>query len=569
MRALGTVARLGSVGECDHWLIQSRGSCAWFVPGTRPAWSAIARCGGAGSGSLRGSPTLPRSSAWDQAVTYHGSPPNHVRGRHKQDALALAVTSSIISATSRRKVRQNGGMTEPLEHQTQASKDVPVGSTSSRDQLWSLISQAFEKARESGRPDWQEMTVAVLKNRLLDQTGRSFNEMDFGSRTIGELIGRFPNLLLFDDSKRPPTVKLLRTDLQQIQDIPPTVDGHIRNDLWNAVIDYRSGKRYLWNGSIAIPESDSRGLNSDTFIMPTIEPGTMATWRNEFAESAKELVADEPELQGQLERWRSENRSVRALPAVLQRRWSATLSTNVLRTLTDWFSELAIATPLDMIQPRTPPRPHNRAQKQVLLVSPRDAGDLYQAMQRSRVLVVSLKSCSVRTDPTEDPPRLRRTRPLEEFVQYKASYANLRGPGDPGRVLSGFLESSPMKLCADSRDPRVLPLHVFDDERCWVDLHTPEGMEDFKRQYGNGSVRLDSVKREWSPALALHGSDTLTVDGLTLVKGFHWDVKRGKSAERLVTCHEVWKVGPGGYANVYPDAYVRSGSQNCRRIWAA
>ena len=209
------------------------------------------------------------------------------------------------------------------------------------------------------------------------------------------------------------------------------------------------------------------------------------------------------------------------------------------------------------------------AHKRVFLVSPRDAGDLYKAMHRAHVLVASLRSCSVRTDPAEDPPRLRRTRRLEDFVQYKAFYASLRGARDPARILEEFLTISPAKLCVDTHDPRVLPLHVFDDELCWINLNSAEGINEFKRKYGPSSSRVDSMKRKWSPAQELHGSDILTVDGLTLPKGFHWDVERGKSAERLVTCHEVWKVGPGGYANIYPDAFVRSGSKNCRCVWVA
>jgi hypothetical protein len=53
-----------------------------------------------------------------------------------------------------------------------------------------------------------------------------------------------------------------------------------------------------------------------------------------------------------------------------------------------------------------------------------------------------------------------------------------------------------------------------------------------------------------------------------LARGFHWDVRRG-SVERLVTCHEVWKLNPGGNANIYPDAYVRVGARHGRRVWSA
>ena len=257
-------------------------------------------------------------------------------------------------------MRQNGGMIEPPEEQTHASMYVPPSPPSSGDQLRSLITRAFEVARLSGRPDWQEMTVAVLKNRLLDLTERSFNEMDYGSRSIGELVRRVPDLLLVDESKRPPTVKLVSNDTAA-QNVRSTSDGHVRTDLWNSVIDYRSGQRYIWDGSIAVPDESTGEVGPNTLVLPTIQPETMGRWRDEFANSAKPLVADDPELQGLLERWRSENRPARALPGALRGRWAAALSSHVIQTLTDWFSERGITIPLDLVQPRTNPRPRSSA----------------------------------------------------------------------------------------------------------------------------------------------------------------------------------------------------------------
>lgn len=60
-----------------------------------------------------------------------------------------------------------------------------------------LIEQAFEDARRTGRPDWHTMTIAVLKNRILTRN-RSFQERDYGARTIAGFVRRYPDLLLLD-----------------------------------------------------------------------------------------------------------------------------------------------------------------------------------------------------------------------------------------------------------------------------------------------------------------------------------------------------------------------------------
>ena len=209
------------------------------------------------------------------------------------------------------------------------------------------------------------------------------------------------------------------------------------------------------------------------------------------------------------------------------------------------------------------------AHKRLNFLEPRDAGDLYSAIHRHYVLIAPVCACVVRTDPSEEPARVKHARKLEEFVQYKAAYGLLRSSGDPQRVFADFMSKPPGKLCAGVHDPRILPLHVFDNATAWVDLHLDGGISRFDSHYGRESSRVDSSGRRWLPATALHGGDALMVDGMPLPSGYHWDVQRGKSTDRLVTCHEVWKIDVRGYANIYPDAYVRVGKNYGRRVWSA
>ena len=71
-----------------------------------------------------------------------------------------------------------------------------------------LIERAFAKAQESGRADWHKMTVAVLKNRLLDLTERSFRESDYGASTFLEFVRSHDDILELDTTATPPLATL-------------------------------------------------------------------------------------------------------------------------------------------------------------------------------------------------------------------------------------------------------------------------------------------------------------------------------------------------------------------------
>jgi hypothetical protein len=211
------------------------------------------------------------------------------------------------------------------------------------------------------------------------------------------------------------------------------------------------------------------------------------------------------------------------------------------------------------------------AHKRFELMEPRDARDLYAAMHRSKVLVLALTAGYIRCDPSEVPTRKRHARRLEDYVRYKASYGLARGPRDVSTILDTFERwpRTQMGRGIGVGDPRILPLHVFDNSSVWTDLDGDDGLSRFVAQHGSDSRRSDGNGRRWVAAPVGHGRDTLEVSGFVLPTGFHWDVQMGKNSERLTTCHEVWKLNPRGYANVYPDAFVRVTDRRGRRVWSA
>jgi hypothetical protein len=208
------------------------------------------------------------------------------------------------------------------------------------------------------------------------------------------------------------------------------------------------------------------------------------------------------------------------------------------------------------------------AHKRLDLLEPRDA-HLYAATHRSRVLVLALMAAYVRSDPSEEPARKRHVRKLEDYVRYKALYRLLRGAAHIPAALSAFARWPPESSGLAVGNPRVLPLHVFDNATTWVDLDGDDGLSRFVAKHGSDGRRVDSSGRPWTAASVGHGRDSLVVSGYALPRGFHWDVQTGTRPDRLTTCHEVWKLGARSYANVYPDAFVRVTPGRGRRVWPA
>lgn len=67
-----------------------------------------------------------------------------------------------------------------------------------------LLVAAFESARATGKRDWNTMTAAVLKNRVLQLTSRSFDEAALGFKNFTDLLDAMPDVVEVDRTARPP-----------------------------------------------------------------------------------------------------------------------------------------------------------------------------------------------------------------------------------------------------------------------------------------------------------------------------------------------------------------------------
>lgn len=213
--------------------------------------------------------------------------------------------------------------------------------------LLELVRAAFNMARESGKLDWWRMTIAVLKNRLLLLTRKKFREEDYGTGRLLELLKTLPELSI-DDTVFPPTVELgeaapgdgARADVTS----RPAARG-IRRDLWFAVLDYSSTKKYLWNGERGLAEAVD-AVPPGARLLPTITAADLAEWRKAFSQDNRDVTAEELV---RLDTWAQRGLPTNSLPRGLVGRWNQALRKHVEERLRQWFSAQRLDVPADLL----------------------------------------------------------------------------------------------------------------------------------------------------------------------------------------------------------------------------
>jgi hypothetical protein len=150
-----------------------------------------------------------------------------------------------------------------------------------------LIRDAFQQARDAGKPE--HIAVAVLKNRILAITGRTFTESHWGVGTFGDFLGLYPELVDVDPSSRPAAVNL-RDDLAERPPAQPRLPDswtgpqlRIRGDLWRAIVDLTGNSVYVWRDGEAVPLAPSERPPKWPRL-PTATSADMSLWRSDFAE---------------------------------------------------------------------------------------------------------------------------------------------------------------------------------------------------------------------------------------------------------------------------------------------
>ena len=211
-----------------------------------------------------------------------------------------------------------------------------------------LIAQAYEQARRSGKQNWNKMTTAVLKNRLLDLTGGTFDEAAYGADTFMDFVLSNEETLVVDRSTAPPLV-----ELRNAAPSPQPSDGavhvtaayRIRPDLWKAALDYSSGTRYVWDVARrrAVPSAGRDG----ELIISTVTEDIQRRWRQQFIDDIEQTLTEEET--DQIDLWLEQHLGVSHLPVRLVSNWNRSFCDSVRKHLLQWFAESNLQPPDDIV----------------------------------------------------------------------------------------------------------------------------------------------------------------------------------------------------------------------------
>lgn len=214
-----------------------------------------------------------------------------------------------------------------------------------------LVEKAFAQAEERKGPSGRRMSLPVLKNRLLQLTNRQFKPVEYGAQDLKDLLERLtPRIILIRESGQifaelrdsgsvRATSVARRSDRiakrTALVEAAPHVSesGRIRSDLWMAMIDYTSGRRYVWDETQGIARLANSEDPRPSF--PTVSADELDKWRSDFLEGADEGLDSADRILA--ERWRAHRLSTANLPAALQQRWNTELSRRVRQRLRMFF----------------------------------------------------------------------------------------------------------------------------------------------------------------------------------------------------------------------------------------
>ena len=202
------------------------------------------------------------------------------------------------------------------------------------------------------------MSPAVLKNRMLDQTQKSFRETDYGAPTFGYFVNMFPDLIsteMVDGGQ--PILRIREEALPDLKRLPsfniqPPAFVRVRPDLWKAFCDFRSGRTYVWNLEFGVAEEGRPG--GGRILIPTLTPLEEASWREHFQNQIQSNLG--PEEEAALAEWRTKRLPTAGLPVQLRGPWNGFLREQVIEKIQHFFEDNQAVSPPNLVESADAPR---------------------------------------------------------------------------------------------------------------------------------------------------------------------------------------------------------------------
>jgi hypothetical protein len=231
-----------------------------------------------------------------------------------------------------------------------SEEEVPSDKAATRTQVLEAYRQAFL----AGKPEWYRMRTAVLKNRLLDVTRRTFDEKALGFATFRDFVESLEGLVRIDPETRPVLAELLDDARVEIERSPTrrSIDSRVRvrPDLWDAVLDYTGATAWTWDPQERVATQTPDESDASALLMPTLAKEDLTQWRHEFL---IERDGDPAVIQdSQVKRWAAGHGGSSALPPGLRREWFEVLKERVVDRLEAWFAEQQMPVPDDLLVDR-------------------------------------------------------------------------------------------------------------------------------------------------------------------------------------------------------------------------
>ena len=214
-----------------------------------------------------------------------------------------------------------------------------------------LIKLAFAQARDSGKPDWETMTLPVLKNRIIQVSKNSFKEPDLGAESFRDFLQNNADIVDVDDEVRPASTRLKDRFNVPAERQASTRRNAIRPDLWRAALDYSSGAQYVWD-----PRTQSavvQGVDTQGPLLPKISAAQFDEWKKAFIDELTVEVLEK----NRVDQWLAKALPTIALPPRFRGPWSVFLKNKVQVILEAWFKEQSLTPPSSpSVHPEVPPQ---------------------------------------------------------------------------------------------------------------------------------------------------------------------------------------------------------------------